>query len=60
MLGMGLVMHYVTPAVAGHPPPDPTSAAFWGFGSLGLFVGMICTYPMNAWLVRIGWKHGMA
>ncbi|WP_232688750.1 DUF4396 domain-containing protein [Halobacterium zhouii] len=60
MLGMGLVMRYVTPAVAGHPPPDPTEAAFWGFGALGLLVGAVFTYPMNALLVKIGWKHGMA
>lgn len=59
MLGMGLVMKYVTPAVVGHPP-EPDTAAFWGFGSLGLIVGAIVTYPMNWWLVKIGWKHGMA
>ncbi len=60
MLGMGLVMRFVTPAVAGQPPPDPTTAAFWGFGALGLLVGFIFTYPMNWWLVSIGWKHGMS
>lgn len=60
MLGMGLVMRYVTPAVVEHPPPDPTTAAFWGFGALGLLTGAVFTYPMNAWLVKKGWKHGMA
>lgn len=60
MLGMGLVMRYVTPAVVGHPPPDPNEVAFWGFGSLGLLTGFVFTYPMNALLVQIGWKHGMA
>ena len=59
MLGMGLVMYFVTPAVVGESP-DPTTAAFWGFASLGLLVGFIFTYPMNWWLVSIGWKHGMA
>ncbi len=59
MLGMGLVMRFVTPAVVGHPP-DPNTAAFWGFSSLGLLVGMIFTYPMNWWLVKKGWKHGMS
>lgn len=57
MLGMGLVMRYVTPAVVGHPP-DPHTAAFWGFGALGLLVGFVFTYPMNYWMIRIGWKHG--
>jgi hypothetical protein len=59
MVGMGLVMRFVTPAVVGSSP-DPTTAAFWGFASLGLLVGFIFTYPMNWWLVSIDWKHGMA
>jgi Domain of unknown function (DUF4396) len=59
MLGMALVMRFVTPSLVGHPP-KPDTAAFWGFGALGLLVGSIVTYPMNWWLVKIGWKHGMA
>lgn len=59
MLGMGAVMRYVTPRVVGGPP-TPDTAAFWGFGALGLFVGFLATYPTNWWLVRVGWKHGMA
>ena len=59
MIGMGLVMRFVTPAVVGHSP-DPTTAAFWGFATLGLLVGFIFTFPMNWLLVSIGWKHGMA
>lgn len=57
MLGMGLVMRYVTPAVVG-AQPKPDTYAFWTFGALGLLVGFIATYPMNYWLVAIGWKHG--
>ncbi len=59
MLGMGLVMRLVTPNVVGEQP-DPTTVAFWGFGALGLLAGAIATIPMNWWLVRIGWKHGMS
>lgn len=59
MLGMGSVMRFVTPMVVGHPP-SPDTAAFWGFAALGLFVGAALTYPVNLWMVRIGWKHGMA
>jgi hypothetical protein len=59
MIGMGLVMRFVTPEVVGHSP-KPDTASFWGFASLGLLVGAIVTYPMNWWLVSIGWKHGMA
>lgn len=59
MAGMGIVMGYVTPSVVGEQP-GPTTAAFWGFGALGLLVGFIATYPMNWVLVKMGWKHGMA
>jgi len=59
MLGMGLVMKFVTPNVVGYPP-KPDSAAFWGFGSLGLIFGAVVTFPMNWLLVKIRWKHGMS
>jgi hypothetical protein len=59
MLGMGLIMRFITPAVAGGAP-RPDTAAFWGLAGFGLMVGFVFTYPMNSWLVRIGWKHGMA
>ena len=58
MLGMGGVMRFVTPIVVGQPPL-PDTAAFWGFAALGLFAGAVLTYPVNLWMVRIGWKHGM-
>lgn len=57
MLGMGLLMRFVTPAVVGEQPL-PDTYAFWTFGALGLIVGFIFTYPMNWALVAIGWKHG--
>jgi hypothetical protein len=58
MVGMGLVTRFVTPSIVGFPP-NPGTAAFWGIAALGLMVGSIITYPMNWWLVTIGWKHGM-
>jgi hypothetical protein len=57
MLGMGVVMYWVTPAVVGEQPL-PDTYAFWTFGALGLLAGFILTYPMNYWLVSVGWKHG--
>ena len=57
MIGMGLVMRFVTPTVVG-TRPMPDTFAFWTFGALGLLVGFIATYPMNWLLVAIGWKHG--
>jgi NhaP-type Na+/H+ and K+/H+ antiporter len=59
MAGMGVVMAYVTPLVIGEQP-DPVTFGFWGFAALGLFLGFVVTYPMNWWLVQIGWKHGMS
>jgi len=58
MIGMGFVMRYVTPAVISiRPLPD--SAAFWGLAAFGLLTGAILTFPMNWWMVAVGWKHGM-
>ncbi|WP_064735884.1 DUF4396 domain-containing protein [Azohydromonas australica] len=58
MGGMGAVMTWVTPAVVGMQP-KPTTAAFWGFGMLGLLVGYVFTFPVNWLMVKVGWKHGM-
>ena len=57
MLGMGLTMYFLTPAVVGEQPL-PNTYAFWTFGAFGLLAGFILTLPMNHWLVSIGWKHG--
>lgn len=58
MAGMGFVMGYVTPRFTSHPP-DPWTAAFWGFGMFGLLLGFVATLPMNYWLIERGYKHGM-
>lgn len=58
MAGMGVVMGVVTPLVVGQQP-KPDTFAFWGFAMLGLAAGFVLTYPMNYWLVKVGWKHGM-
>jgi hypothetical protein len=58
MGGMGAVMAYVTPMVVTQQP-KPLTAAFWGFGMLGLLVGYIFTFPMNWLMIKVGWKHGM-
>ncbi len=58
MGGMGAVMTYITPMVV-TAQPKPFTAAFWGFGMLGLLVGFVLTFPMNWMMVKVGWKHGM-
>jgi hypothetical protein len=39
---------------------EPSSPRFWGIMSLAVTAGTVLSYPLNAWLVRIGSKHGMA
>jgi len=58
MGGMGAVMTFVTPQVV-TAQPHPLTAAFWGFGMLGLLVGFVLTYPTNWIMVKLGYKHGM-
>jgi hypothetical protein len=58
MSGMLLTAKVVQPLIISSPPL-PDTYAFWGIASLALFVGTMITYPMNWWLVSIGWKHGM-
>ncbi len=58
MSGMLLTAKFIQPLIISLPPL-PGTYAFWGIALLGLFIGTIITYPMNWWLVSIGWKHGM-
>ncbi len=38
---------------------EATSPRFWGVMSLATLVGMVIAFPVNAWLVAKGLKHGM-
>ena len=38
---------------------DPMGLRFWGVMSLASIAAMIIAYPVNAWLVAAGLKHGM-
>lgn len=38
---------------------DPTKPEFWGIMSLATMAGMLTAYPINAWMVGRGLKHGM-
>lgn len=59
MTGMGSVDKFIAPQLVS-PPPLPTTYAFWGIAGFALLIGSALTYPMNWWLVSIGWKHGMS
>ena len=39
--------------------PRPLSPEFWFLMSMALLIGFTVAYPMNAWLVARGLKHGM-
>ncbi|MEW2448138.1 DUF4396 domain-containing protein [Streptomyces parvulus] len=36
-----------------------TSAAYWMLMQLSMVLGFFTACPVNAWLVRIGWKERM-
>jgi hypothetical protein len=59
MFGMLITMKLIQPHIIIFPPM-PFTYAFWGIAAFALFIGTVVTYPMNWWLVSIGWKHGMS
>lgn len=38
---------------------EPNQLVFWGVMSIAVGIGYIVAYPINAWLVYAGLKHGM-
>ena len=38
---------------------EPTQLLYWATMSAGVIVGFFTAYPVNAWLVAMGLKHGM-
>lgn len=39
---------------------EPNQLVFWGVMSIAVAVGYGIAYPINAWLVHVGLKHGMS
>lgn len=63
-VSMNMVMVGMFPAMAVlmHLVPggdDPWRPEFWGIMSAAATLGGVTAYPINAWLVRKGFKHGM-
>jgi hypothetical protein len=58
MAGMIVVM---VPGMMGRDmrAMDPLELLFWGVMSAGVVVGFFTAYPVNAWLVNAGLKHGL-
>ena len=63
-LSMNMVMAGMIPVMAilmtrDMAAMEPTGMRFWGVMSLATLVGGALAYPINAWLVDRGLKHGM-
>lgn len=57
MAGMVVVM--VPLMSGGLATREPSNPRFWGVMALATLVGAVLAYPVNAWLVARGLKHGM-
>ena len=63
-VSMNMVMVGMFPAmiILMHHLPDadnPWNPVFWGVMSFATLCGAVTAYPINSWLVRKGFKHGM-
>ncbi|ATG51213.1 hypothetical protein CFK38_06495 [Brachybacterium vulturis] len=59
MIGfMAIVQLAVLPLwLGGHAPPS--TPAYWFFMQIAMVIGFLCSYPVNAWLIRRGVKEPM-
>jgi hypothetical protein len=55
----GMIPVMVVLMLADRRAMEPTSPRFWGIMALATMVGAVVAYPINVWLVRMGFKHGM-
>jgi hypothetical protein len=42
-----------------HHELSPTDPVFWFMMQLGMLCGFLTSYPVNGWLLKIGWKEKM-
>jgi putative flippase GtrA len=42
-----------------HPHLKPTEATYWFMTQIGMVLGFLTSYPMNRWLIKVGWKPVM-
>jgi hypothetical protein len=42
-----------------HPHLKPTEATYWFMMQIGMVLGFLTSYPMNRWLIKVGWKAVM-
>jgi hypothetical protein len=52
---MGLMYFVFFP----NPHLKPTEATYWFMMQLAMLLGFLTSYPMNRWLIKIGWKAVM-
>lgn len=42
-----------------HPHLKPNQPGYWFMMQIGMVLGYFTSYPMNRWLVKLGWKEAM-
>ena len=42
-----------------HPHLKPTEPTYWFMMQIGMVLGFFTSYPLNWWLIKIGWKEAM-
>jgi hypothetical protein len=42
-----------------NPHLSPLEPGFWFMMQIGMVVGFLTSYPMNRWLITVGWKGVM-
>lgn len=42
-----------------HPHLEPTDPGYWFMMQIGMVLGYFTSYPMNRWLIKLGWKEAM-
>ena len=52
---MGLMYFVFFP----NPHLNPTEVSFWFMMQIGMALGFLASYPLNRWLIKVGWKAVM-
>jgi hypothetical protein len=62
VVGMFPAMYCLMTRATGGGPlrmPEPTRVQFWAIMAAAIAVGFPTAYPVNWWMVKVGWKQGM-
>jgi len=59
MFGFMAIARFILAARVWKHSIDPTMPAFWFLMQIAMIVGLITSYPVNWWLIRVGIKEVM-